>query len=174
MIKEVTMENLKDINKSNQPFKIIGKIVPVFSEGVWSFSECLYEQESVKVYDDEEEQWEDYIGNPDKTIFLYYDDADCVGLIRLRRNWNKYAFIEDISVSENHRGNGIGGKLILKAIEWANENGLFGLMLETQDNNLLACRFYSKLGFHIGAVDTMLYANFDNSDEKAIFWYVKF
>ena len=45
MIREVTMQNLKDIDKANQPFRIVGKIVPVFSEGVWSFSECLYEKE---------------------------------------------------------------------------------------------------------------------------------
>ena len=48
------------------------------------------------------------------------------------------------------------------------------MKLETQDVNVLACRFYDKLGFQIGAVDTMLYANFDNADEKAIFWYIKF
>ena len=42
------------------------------------------------------------------------------------------------------------------------------------DNNLAACRFYNKNGFIIGAVDSMLYANFDNTDEKAVFWYLKF
>lgn len=47
-------------------------------------------------------------------------------------------------------------------------------MLETQDVNLLACRFYSKIGFRIGAVDSMLYANLDNADEKAVFRYMKF
>ena len=80
MIREVTMLNLKDIDKTNQPFRIIGKIVPVFSEGVWSFSECLYEKEFEfeKVYCDEDEQWEDYIGNPDKTIFIYYDKGDTI------------------------------------------------------------------------------------------------
>ena len=174
MIKEIMHQSLKDINKSNQHFAIIGKIVPVFSDGTWSFSECLFEKEYEKEYLNDEEQWEDYIDNPNKTIFLYYDSDDCVGQVRLRRNWNKYAFIEDIAVSKSRRKHGIGTKLISKAAEWAKANGLCGLMLETQDTNLLACRFYSKLGFQIGAVDTMLYANFDNSDEKAVFWYLKF
>ena len=174
MIKEMTEQNLKDINKTNHPFRIIGKIVPIFSDGAWSFSECLFEKEFEKTYPNDEERWEDYIGNPDKIVFFYYCNDDCAGQIRLRKNWNKYAFIEDIAVSKNHRNNGIGTSLISKAVDWAKENNLFGLMLETQDANLLACRFYSKIGFQIGAVDTMLYANFDNADEKAVFWYMRF
>ena len=85
-------------------------------------------------------------------------------------------FIEDICVSASYRGNGIGTALIQKAVQWAKEKGLCGLALETQDNNLLACRFYAKCGFSVGAVNTMLYKNFEKpwSDETAIFWYMKF
>ena len=74
----------------------------------------------------------------------------------------------------DYRGKGIGHALINTAIEWAKQNNLCGLMLETQDVNLLACRFYSKLGMKIGAVDNMLYANFPTYNERAIFWYLKF
>lgn len=67
------------------------------------------------------------------------------------------------------------GKILLeKAIEWAKENKLIGLMLETQDVNITACRFYSKNKFVIGAVDNMLYSNFSTANEKAVFWYNKF
>ncbi|MFW9335238.1 hypothetical protein [Paenibacillus polymyxa] len=52
--------------------------------------------------------------------------------------------------------------------------GMKGLTLETQDVNLLACRFYLKNGFEIRAVDTMLYSNSKYKDEKAIFFYSKF
>ena len=174
MIKELTRHNLQDINKPNQPFTIIGKIIPVFSNGAWSYTEHMFETEREKSYPSDEEQWEDYIGSPDKAVFLYYNGADCVGQIRLRKNWNKYAFIEDIAVSQSHRKHGIGAQLISKATQWAKEKGLMGLALETQDNNLLASRFYSKQGFQIGAVDTMLYANFDTAGENAVFWYKKF
>ena len=62
------------------------------------------------------------------------------------------------------------------AVLWAKKAELCGLALETQDNNLLACRFYAKCGFVIGAVNTMLYKNFEKpwSDESAVFWYMKF
>ncbi|MCL2203254.1 MAG: GNAT family N-acetyltransferase [Defluviitaleaceae bacterium] len=174
MIIEMQDENLKDINKSNQPFTIIGKIIPTFIDGTWSFTECLYESPYEKIYPNDEGPWESYINNPNRIVFLYYAGNKCVGQVRLRKNWNNYAYIEDITVSKNHRSTGIGKQLIQKSTEWARENNMCGVMLETQDNNLLACRFYHKMGFIIGAVDTMLYANFDNADEKAVFWYLKF
>lgn len=92
----------------------------------------------------------------------------------MRINWNEYCFVEDIAVSTSYRGRGIGTLLMQKAVEWAKSNRMHGLMLETQDNNLSACRFYRKCGFKIGGVDAMLYANFNNSSEKAMFWYMVF
>ncbi|AZS29149.1 streptothricin acetyltransferase [Butyricimonas faecalis] len=35
-------------------------------------------------------------------------------------------------------------------------------------------RRYHNCGFKIGSVDTMLYANFENNFEKAVFWYLRF
>ncbi|HAZ0955492.1 TPA: GNAT family N-acetyltransferase, partial [Enterococcus faecium] len=48
------------------------------------------------------------------------------------------------------------------------------LQQNPQDNNLIACKFYHNCGFKIGSVDTMLYANFENNFEKAVFWYLRF
>jgi len=66
---------------------------------------------------------------------------------------------------------GLGTKLIDVAVQWTKNGGMPGLMLETQDTNLAACRFYQRCRFILGGVDTMLYQNFPNSDEKALFWY---
>ncbi|MET1374884.1 hypothetical protein ABUR95_16150, partial [Staphylococcus aureus] len=60
--------------------------------------------------------------------------------------------------------------LINISIEWAKHKYLQGLILVTQDNNLIACLFYHNCGFKIGSVDTMLYANFENNFEKAVVW----
>ena len=174
MIEEINHKNISDINKPNQPFDVIGKLIPVFQDGEWSFTECLYKEPYEKCYPADDEQYESYIDNPDRTVYFYYDNGECAGQIRIKKYWNKYAYIEDIAVAKNNRGKGIGAQLIKKAVEWARQKNLCGLMLETQDINLAACRFYHKLGFKIGAVDTMLYANFDNCDAKAVFWYMKF
>ena len=163
MIIKMGFENLRDINKPNQPFDIVGKIIPVYIDEAWSFSECLYENPYEKSFPNDDEKWEKYIDNPDKIIFLFYDGDNCVGQVRLRKNWNGYALIEDIAVSKTHRKAGIGKQLMQKSFEWAKANDLCGIMLETQDNNLSACRFYKKLGFKIGAVDVMLEPVFNKS-----------
>ena len=173
-IEEINARNIRDINQSNQPFTVIGRLWPMFADGKWTFTEILYDEPYEKCYPNDEENCQEYIGHPEKTVLFCYADGQCVGQIRLRKNWNRYVFIEDIAVARGSRGKGIGTSLVEKAIAWAKQKGLGGLMLETQDVNLPACRFYAKLGFEIGAVDTMLYANFASKDEKAIFWYLKF
>ncbi len=170
---KINQQNLADINKANQPFEIIGKIKPTFADGVWTYTEEIYEQSYMKVYTNDLCDYADYIDNPDKIIYFVYSGTDCIGQIILKRDWNGYAFIEDICVAKSARRQRIGTELIQKAIEWTKNSGLKGLALETQDNNLLACRFYAKCGFVIGAVNTMLYRNFDN-EEFAIFLYLQF
>ena len=171
-IVKINQQNLTDINKANQPFEIIGKIKPIFADGNWTYTEEIYEHPYIKEYPGAPCDYADYIDNPEKTVFFAYLNAECVGQVILKKDWNRYAFIEDICVVKSARGQGIGTALIQKALEWAKGSSLRGLALETQDNNLLACRFYAKCGFVIGAVNTMLYRNFDNSDEFAVFWYL--
>ena len=172
-IVKINQQNLTDINKANQSFEVIGKIKPTFTGGIWTYTEEIYEDPYIKEYPNASCDYADYIDNPDKTVFFAYSDSECVGQIILRKNWNRYAFIEDICVVKSARRQGIGTALIKKAVEWAKNSGLKGLALETQDNNLLACRFYAKCGFVIGGVDTMFYRNFDN-EELAVFWYLRF
>ena len=92
---------------------------------------------------------------------------------KVKMYWNKYCYIVILQLQENIRM-GLGRELINAAIQWAKKGGILGLMLETQDINLSACRFYHSCGFVLGAVDTMLYGNCRNKDEKALFWYMQF
>lgn len=169
---KMNRQNSMDINKANRPFEIIGKINPTFYDGKWTYTEELYENPYVKEYPSDFDR-NSYIDNPEKAVFFAYLDMECAGQIVLKKDWNKYAFIEDLCVARSVRGQGIGTSLIQTAIKWVKESDLKGLALETQDNNLLACRFYAKCGFVIGSVNTMLYKNFNN-DEFAVFWYLKF
>lgn len=176
MIVELTKDKIVDVNKANQVFLLIGEIIPRYENGTWSYLEKLFPEPKEKYYPDDDEDWELYIENPDKAIFLDYENGRCVGQIILRRDWNHYAFIEDISVAAAFRGQGAGTELMNRAVEWAKEKELDGLALETQNNNLLACRFYKKFGMEIGSVNTMLYKNAPKPwcDEIAVFWYLKF
>ena len=71
-------------------------------------------------------------------------------------------------------GGGGGKALMQAAAEWAKQANLKGLTLETQDNNLAACRLYSKCGFLLCGLDTMLYRNTPHREETALYWYLPF
>lgn len=167
---------LGDIGRANEPFEVFGRIVPQLRGGVWSYAEEIFSEPYEKIYPAGENDWHAYIGSADKAIYLAYIDGKCAGQIVLRRDWNRYAFIEDIAVAAFARRQGVGTALMERAKEWAAQGGMQGLALETQDNNLAACRFYAKCGFAIGGVNTMLYRNFGGpvADETAVFWYMKF
>ena len=176
MIIPLDLDHLRDVNRANEPFMVIGRLLPTYADGKWSWQEELLPEPWEKRYADDEEDYRIYLDNPDRAIFLDYENGTCAGQIVLRRDWNYYAFVEDISVAAAYRGKGVGTQLMERAKAWAREKALGGLALETQDNNLLACRFYQKCGMEIGAVNTMLYKNAPKPwcDEIAVFWYLKF
>lgn len=175
-IVELNRELLPFINQANQPFSVIGRISPALTDGKWTYTEEIFSAAIEKTYPDDDADYSEYIQNADKVVFLAFSGLSCIGQIVIRADWNRYAFIEDICVAAEFRGCGAGTRMIKRAEQWAKARNLKGLALETQDNNLLACRFYAKCGFSIGGVNTMLYSNFEKpwSDETAIFWYKKF
>ncbi|MFP7233878.1 streptothricin N-acetyltransferase SatA [Bacillus subtilis] len=173
MIIKMNQFNMKDFNKPNEPFVVSGRIIPTFKNNIWKYTEGLFSEPYVKKYEDDEIDVS-YIEEEGKIVFLQYDENNCIGRIKIRSNWNGYALIEDIAVAKDYRKKGVGTALLNKAIEWAKENNFSGLMLETQDINVSACRFYAKNRFVIGGVDTMLYSNFPTAKEIAIFWYCQF
>lgn len=126
----------------------------------------------------EERAYEDYaayINNPDQIAYLAFVGVQVAGRILVKRNWNRYAYIEDIAVDRQYRRNGIGKALIEHAKQWAKRGGMPGLMLETQTHNVSACQLYEGCGFVPGGFDRYLYQGIDpQSDEIAIYWYLKF
>jgi streptothricin acetyltransferase len=173
MIIKMNQFNMKDYKNPNECFVVSGRIIPSFKNNVWKYTEEIFSEPYFKKYEDDEIEIS-YIEEEGKVVFLYYDENNCIGRIKIRSNWNGYALIEDIAVAKDYRKNGVGTALLNKAMEWAQEKNYSGLVLETQDINVSACQFYAKNRFVIGAVDTMLYSNFSTANEIAIFWYYKF
>lgn len=166
-------EQIGDLNKTNEPFLLFGRLVPTFHDDVWSFTEELFETPSETKFPDDRIDCETYINQPDEIIYLAYAGGACIGQIRLVKQWNKYCYVENLAVCQAYRQSGIGRQLFRKAEAWAKERGLLGITLEAQDDNLAACRFYQKMGMVLGGVDTMRYA-FNLNIDKALFWYLKF
>jgi len=69
----------------------------------------------------------------------------------------------------------VGTALIGAAIDWAKARNMPGAMLETQNNNVAACRLYQGQGFVFAGFDANLYRGLDPaSREVALFWYLVF
>ena len=111
------------------------------------------------------------------TVFIAEVDrsAKPAGRIRLLKWWNQFGYIEDLVVNPDHRGLGIGRKLIERGIQWAREQGFPGVMLETQDDNVPACELYASCGFVLSGFDRNVYKAINpNTRETALYWYLIF
>ncbi|WP_214702010.1 MULTISPECIES: GNAT family N-acetyltransferase [unclassified Exiguobacterium] len=169
-IKELIEEDINRVNDANDPFPIIGRIMPRYMNGKWTYVEELDKEVTEITFPDDRLDWKQYIGHDNRILFLAMDADECVGQIRLVKDWNRFAYIENIAVRQTHRKRGIGQMLLETAEQWAKEKRLIGLSLEAQNDNLIACRFYEREGFQLGGVDSIKqYAN--PQIELTLNWY---
>lgn len=116
---------------------------------------------------------DEYLDHPDQVVYVADIEGTIAGLVVVKRNWNQYAYVDDIKVDNAYRRLGIGRMLMDEVQQWARRKGLAGIMLETQNNNVGACGFYERYGFVIGGFDLHLYRGIDrDTDEIAIYWYL--
>jgi len=78
----------------------------------------------------------------------------------------------DLRVQPDARNKGIGGKLLSTVIQWSKERGCGTLMVETQNTNTQACKFYSNKGFILGTIDVNGYDDPSVQDETKLIWYM--
>lgn len=106
-------------------------------------------------------------------VFLAMQGEKCVGQIRLVKDWNRFAYIENIAVRKSFRKKGVSQLLLKAAQAWAQGQSLNGLSLEAQNDNVIACRFYANQGFELGGADTLKQkANFNI--DITLYWYKVF
>ncbi len=87
------------------------------------------------------------------------------------QEWNHTVFIWNIMLDTAIRGQGVGRALFQRAVDWARQLGYRALVLETQTNNVPACKFYAAMGCRLEGIREMLYTNRDiERNEVAIFW----
>lgn len=158
----------------HQPFDIIGRFIPIYDGEKWSYKEILCNENRQKTYEDEAIDPKDYIDNQEQSMFLAVCNDLCVGSVRISTCWFGKGYIEDLTVDSQYRHMGIGKKLMDSAVIWCKEQQLSGIALETQDNNLQACRFYTKYGFELCGINTQKYTLTEYKDETCLYFYLKF
>ncbi|WKB55484.1 GNAT family N-acetyltransferase [Eleftheria terrae] len=125
-----------------------------------------------KAYGFDPEDYREHLEAPDKALLAARRGATLAGYLAISTNWNGYALIEDIAVDAGARRQGVASALLDAAGRWAAAQGLPGLMLETQNNNVAACRLYERHGFVLGGVDAWLYRGEQpDTREVALFYY---
>jgi ribosomal protein S18 acetylase RimI-like enzyme len=171
---EMDESSIHSVKQYGSSFEVTSKLALHAEDGKISYT-VVEVPPYTKQYAAEKFDPETYVARPDRVVFFAYVEDELVGQIRLLKYWNGYGYIDDIAVEPGFRGRGVGQALIERAIEWAKSNGLPGLMLETQDNNVVACRLYERCGFELCGFDTHLYKGLDMvSDEIALYWYLIF
>ena len=93
---------------------------------------------------------------------------DTKGLIMLDDR-KDLAVLWDLRVHPDCRREGVGGQLFAAAVNWATSRGCRLLKVETQNNNVPACRFYAKQGCILGGLNRYGYVEFP--DEVELWWY---
>ncbi|WP_025109096.1 GNAT family N-acetyltransferase [Pseudomonas sp. H1h] len=125
-----------------------------------------------KCYGIDPEEFSSYRDAADSAIFMAYLDDEPVGHLVISTNWNGFAHIDELAVHAPARRHGVAKALLDVAQFWSRKKKLPGIMLETQNNNLGACRLYERCGYEIGGVDHLRYRGIDsNTAEIALFWY---
>lgn len=174
IIREIDQYNVQDFGRCDSSFTVNSKLILHAENGMIHYT-IVDVPPYTKQYEAEEFDSKFYIDHPDRAIFFAYLDEELAGEIRLRKNWNGYAYIDSVVVDSKYRNQSVGQTLIQQAIEWSKGKGFPGMMLETQDNNVAACRFYEHCGFELRGFDTHLYRASDPfTDEIALYWYLIF
>ncbi len=125
-----------------------------------------------KCYGIDPEEFSSYRDGADSAIFMAYLDDEPVGHLVISTNWNGFAHIDELAVHAPARRHGVAKALLDVAQFWSRKTKLPGIMLETQNNNLGACRLYERCGYEIGGIDHLRYRGIDpNTAEIALFWY---
>ena len=173
-LREIDSDNLHDANQCDTAFTVDSKLVLRAENDIISYSVVEVEPYQ-KSYVFQKKDYSGYVSNPDKTIYFAYIDGQLAGQIDIAKHWNGYAWIDDFAVDVLFRRRGVGRALMQQVADWAKAKYLPGIMLETQNNNVPACRFYETFGFRLYGFDTQLYTALDPiKDEIALYWYLIF
>ena len=171
-IRIIDESHKSDINLPNEPFQLVGKMLPSYVNGQWDHRvQYLPEADVTEMcFPDENYNFEKMQEN---SVFIGAYEGDlCVGLAILQDAWFRYMYLYDLKVSRDYRRKGISTALLEKEKEICKARGYAGIYTVGQDNNLAACLFYIKSGFRIGGLDTNVYQGTAQAGKADIIFYL--
>ncbi|MCR5119311.1 MAG: GNAT family N-acetyltransferase [Lachnospiraceae bacterium] len=116
------------------------------------------------------------------SFYMAFDDEKPVGALTVAARTDKLYMLAgredacvlwDIRVADAYKHQGIGQKMLDLAIKDAKAAGYKQMIIECQNNNVPACKFYHKQGALLSKLD--MYAYYDEPDcrnEVQFIWYL--
>ena len=96
-----------------------------------------------------------------------YDGDALIGIaIAEAQTWNQTLWIWEFGVQDTYRRAGIGLRMMDELAQRSRAAGLRIMVVETQNTNGPAVRFYQRAGFHFDALDLTFYSNNDTLDDE--------
>jgi ribosomal protein S18 acetylase RimI-like enzyme len=173
VFRSLSRDNLADVIALDGAFTVEAELIPSARDGIVTYAIAPVPAYQKRYADNDEDELGDFIDAADKMFLLAYAGDRLAGHVSVAVHWNRYAFIDHLAVDAQFRRHGVGQALVTKAVAWARERQLPGVMLETQNNNVAACKLYERLGFTLGGFDRFLYrGEMPETREIALFWYL--
>jgi ribosomal protein S18 acetylase RimI-like enzyme len=112
-------------------------------------------------------------GIDDGIALLAEHDGQLVGIALAQADpMHQTMKVLDLRIDYDSRRQGLGTVMIYQIIEQARQGNLRAVSAETRTNNFPANKFFQKLAFGLGGLDTARYSNHDLVKESAtLFWY---
>lgn len=107
---------------------------------------AIYHTKDVEGYEDGylDRFWE---GQEDRIFVAEEDKVIAFLSVEVHHEAKEFIYLDDLSVAEPYRGQGIGTALIRQAEEYAKSISIPNIVLHVEKNNLQAMRLYERLGF---------------------------
>lgn len=183
-IKEVTKEHLEEYAKIPMLVKVNSKFeLKKVDKGLGgiTFNEIVVAEyiKDLSLYDKPLE-WNERFDISNWGFLIAYDndlpiggatlayDTEGVNMLSNRRD---ITVLWDLRVAPEYKSKGIGSKLFSYAVNWSKERNCKQIKIETQNNNVPACKFYAKQGAILAEINE--YAYYGEDDEEVMFiWYL--
>ena len=109
--------------------------------------QTIYDEKNVEGY--EEGYLDHFFDNHEDWICVAEINGSIVAYlsIEVHREQENFIYLDDLSVSEKFRGNGIGTELIKTAERFAKEMGVSIITLHVEKSNQSALKLYKRLGY---------------------------
>jgi GNAT superfamily N-acetyltransferase len=93
--------------------------------------------------------------------------------VRMLEGRDDLGVLWDLRVAPDYRGRGVGHALFWAAARWCEARACRQMKIETQNLNVIACRFYQRQGCELGQIHRFAYDQDPRvSEETMLVWYL--